>query len=92
VAKFSERLSGVFLEEKDVEKNDTKQEVLLHFDSDTVTITKERYYRLLEIEEQYKAQQQETRRLQQLLEEVIHTFDDNPKIIYFKEHLHKRLA
>jgi predicted fused transcriptional regulator/phosphomethylpyrimidine kinase len=65
---------------------------LLHFDSDTVTIAKERYYRLLEIEEQYKAQQEETRRLHQLLEQAIHTFDDNPKIIYFKEHLQKRLA
>jgi hypothetical protein len=29
---------------------------LLHFSSDTVTITKERYYRLLEIEAQYQAQ------------------------------------
>ncbi len=66
--------------------------ILLHFSEDKVTITKERYYRLLEIEEQYKAQQQETRRLQELLEEIIHQFDDNPKIIYFKEHLKKRLA
>jgi len=65
---------------------------LLHFSSDTVTITKERYYRLLEIEAQYQAQQEETRRLHQLLEQVIQTFDDNPKIIYFKEHLKKRLA
>jgi hypothetical protein len=48
--------------------------------------------KLLEIEEQYQAQQEETRRLQQLLEQVIYTFDDNPKIIYFKEHLKKRLA
>jgi hypothetical protein len=92
VAKFSERLSGVFLEEKDAEKNDTKSEILLHFSSDNVTITKERYYRLLEVEAQYHAQQQETRRLQQLLEQVIHQFDDDPKIIYFKEHLRKRLA
>jgi integrase/recombinase XerD len=88
VAKFSERLADVFNEEE----NATKLERLLHFDSDTITITKERYYRLLEIEEQYKAQQQETRRLQHLLEQVIHTFDDNPKIIYFKKHLQKRLA
>ena len=67
VAKFSERLSGVFSEEKDSGKNDTKCHVLLHFSENTVTISKERYYRLLEIEAQYKAQQQETRRLQQLL-------------------------
>jgi integrase/recombinase XerD len=88
VAKFSERLKGVF----DEEENATKYHVLLHFSDNTVTITKERYYRLLEIEAQYKTQQQETRRLQQLLEQVIYTFDDNPKIIYFKEHLKKRLA
>ena len=92
VAKFSERLEGVFSEEKDAGKNDTKGEVLLHFSDDTITISKERYYRLLEIESQYKAQQEETRRLQELLEEVIRTFDDNPKVIYFKEHLKKRLA
>jgi hypothetical protein len=65
---------------------------LLHFSSDSVTISKERYYRLVEIESQYQAQQQETRRLQQLLEQFIQTFDDNPKIIYFKEHLQKRSA
>jgi integrase/recombinase XerD len=89
VAKFSQRLSGVF---EDDEKNDTISQVLLHFSEDTVTISKERYFRLLEIEEQYKAQQQETRRLHHLLEEVIQTFDDHPKVIYFKEHLQKRLA
>ena len=70
VAKFSERLSGVF----DEEKNDTKVEELLHFSDDTVTITKGRYYRLKQIEEQYNAQQQETRRLQELLEEVFSSF------------------
>ena len=91
VAKFSERLEGVFLEES-AEKNDTKIEILLHFSKDSVTISKERYYRLLEIESQYKAQQEETRRLQQLLEQVIQTFDDKKKIIYFKQHLQKRLA
>jgi hypothetical protein len=58
---------------------------LLHFSSDTIAIPKERYYRLLETEAQYRAQQQETRRLHQLLEEVIRQFDDDPKIIYFKE-------
>lgn len=92
VAKFSDRLSGVFLAENDGEKNDTKSQVLLHFSDDAITIPKERYYRLLEIEAQYKSQQQETRRLQQLLEQVIQTFDDNPKILYFKKHLQKRLA
>jgi integrase/recombinase XerD len=92
VAKFSERLEGVFSAEKDAEENATKLEILLHFSENTVTISQERYYRLLEIEEQYKAQQEETRRLHQLLEQVIQTFDDNPKIIYFKEHLKKRLA
>jgi hypothetical protein len=65
---------------------------LLHFSEDAVTITNERYYRLLEIEEQYKAQQQETWRLQEILEEVIHQFNDDPKIIYFRKHLQKRLA
>jgi hypothetical protein len=56
---------------------------LLHFSKDSVTITKERYYRLLEIEEQYKAQQQEPRRLQGILEDVIHHFEDNPKMGIF---------
>ena len=112
VAKFAERLEGVFDAEglgdghRDPAKNDTKAEVLLHFSrevryrytghDDTVTIAKERYYRLLEIESQYKAQQQETRRLHQLLEEVIHHLEDNPqrfeddsKIIYLRKHLGK---
>ena len=95
VAKFSERLKDVF----DVEQNDTKTHVLLHFSDDAVTISKERYYRLLEIEEQYKAQQQETRRLQGILEEVISHFEDNAdrfkddaKVIDFKKHLEKRLG
>jgi histone deacetylase complex regulatory component SIN3 len=68
------------------------QQVLLHFYSDTVTISKERYYRLLEIEEQYQAQQEETRRLHQLLEEVIHRFEDDPKVIHLRDYLYKRSA
>jgi hypothetical protein len=88
VAKFSERLADVF----NAEENATKLEILLHFDSDTVTITKERYYRLLEIESQYNAQQEETRRLHRLLEEVIHQFEDNPKIIHLREYFYKRSA
>lgn len=99
VAKLSERLEGVFWEENDAEKNDTKHRLLLHFSDDSLIIPKERYYRLLEIEEQYKAQQQETRRLQEILEEVISHFEDNSqnlkddsKIIYFKKHLQKRMG
>ncbi|MHC4537065.1 MAG: tyrosine-type recombinase/integrase [Planctomycetota bacterium] len=91
VAKFSARLEDVF-EAKDAEKNDTKFQLLLHFSDDAVTISKERYFRLLEIEQQYNAQQQETRRLQELLEEVIHQFNDDPKIIYFRKHIQQRLA
>jgi hypothetical protein len=69
-----------------------KFQVLLHFSDDAVTITKERYYRLLEIEEQYKEQQEETRRLHQLLEEVIHRFEDDPKVIHLRDYLYKRSA
>ena len=69
-----------------------KWEVLLHFSNNTITISKERYYRLLEIEVQYQAQQQETRRLHQLLEEVIHRFEDDPKVIHLKDYLAQRSA
>ena len=81
------------------DKNDTKRGLLLHFSDDSATISKERYYRLLEIEAQYHAQQQETQRLQGILEEVISHFEDNSqnfkddsKIIYFRKHLQKRMG
>ena len=88
VAKFSQRLSGVFSDEE----NATKHEILLHFSEDALIISKERYYRLLEIEAQYQAQQEETRRLHQLLEEVIHRFEDDPKVIHLRDYLYKRSA
>ena len=88
------------------EKNVTKVRDLLHFYSegsgdnpsivaetaDTVTVLKERFFRLLEIEAQYYAQKEETRRLQEILEEVIHRFRDDPKIVSIEEYVKKRLA
>jgi len=87
VAKFSDRLEDVF---EDDEKNVTKVQVLLHFNEDTVTIKKERYYRLLEIEAQYNEGKEETRRLHKLLEEIIHDYKvDDEKIISLRDYLER---